>query len=337
MGSLISLIEDSMLQRSLLGNIRYWKHKKNYLWFGDKCYHMIDHGFNHILDDWNIANSILFPILKYEIREQDYRFGDLCISKDELLYAFSMAIWLHDIGHKGNHRYGEPHLIRETHGIISGELILSKPDSFGIMIKREKEIEIYRELLFPAGKEKKPVTQLILEQVERKKSITILEMIALFTIYHKSNSPLREREYYEMVQKNKFIPRDFFFNCNPNNGVITLESILDKLPSSSFKEDFFSLVALFRFIDGLDIKVTRVGDPNERELKLWVIQRDLEYNFRRLEVLAERMADKVAENQFHRELFIKNFYLDVKEKVEKKESLIVNELARRLKNFEEWG
>jgi len=94
-------------------------------------------------------------------------------------------------------------------------------------------------------------------------------------------------------------------------------------------------MALFRFIDGLDIKVGRVGDPNEENLKKWVIERDLEYNFKRLKDIVEKMSLKFS-NQYEQQLFIKNFFFDVKEKIKQKQSLSINELADQLNNFEEW-
>lgn len=327
LGELIRHIKDSTLQKSLIGNIRYWKYKRNYLGFGDKCYHMIDHNFNHFSDDWEIANKILVPLLRENFLEnRDYR--------DNLLYAFCMAIWLHDIGHKGTHRYGEPHLIRDTHGIISAEIILSLPESFGI---KDKNANIYKGLLFPVGIEKKPVTQLILEQAEKKKTLSVSEMIALLSIYHKSNSPLREKEYYNMINEGKFIPLDFFENSEPGKPVIPLERILDKIGNHQFKEDFLILTALLRFIDGLDIKISRVGDPNEEEIKKWVIKQDLKYNFKRMEDLVKRMATKISQNPLNQTSFIKSFFLDVKEKIEKKESIPINELAQQLSQFEEWN
>ena len=341
-GELIRWIKNSKLRRSLLGNIRYWKYKKNYLWFGDKCYHMIDHSFSHINDDWEIANKILVPILRIGFLSDEYLLGkeeknpERKMTKDDLLYTFCMAIWLHDIGHKGTHRYGEPHLIRETHGIISGEIILSLTNSFGIKDRNGNNNHIYKNLLFPVGEEKKPVTQLILEQVEQNKTLSIPEMIALFSIYHKSNCPLREKEYYEMVQNGKFVPSDFFDNSNPGNPLIPLERILNKIEHKKFKHDFLALTALFRLIDGLDIKVSRVGDPNEEDMKKWVINRDLEYNFKRMENLVERIAMRFSDNPLQQASFIKSFFLEIKEKIKGKESISINELAKQLSQFKEW-
>jgi CheY-like chemotaxis protein len=336
MGELIHFIKNKELQRSLLGNIRYWKYKKNYLWFGDKCYHMIDHSFSHISDDWEIANKILVPLLRTGFLSDEYQLNkEAKITKDELLYTFCMAIWLHDIGHKGTHRYGEPHLIRDTHGIISGEIILSLPESFGIKNGSNSD-HIYKDLLFPVGEEEKPVTQLILEETRRNKTLSIPEMIALFSIYHKSNCPLREKEYYEMVRNGKFIPSDFFEDSKPGRPVIPLEKILDEVGDGKFKQDFLALVALFRLIDGLNIRVSRVGDPNEEDMKKWVIKRDLEYNFKRMKDLTERMSTRFSGMPLQQASFVKSFLLDVKEKIERKESISINELAKQLSSFKEW-
>ena len=66
-------------------------HHKDFLWYGDKCYHMINHSYEHIIDNWKLTNQ-LFPVI-----------NKLSISDNDL-YSFCMAMWLHDIGHKGNER-----------------------------------------------------------------------------------------------------------------------------------------------------------------------------------------------------------------------------------------
>ncbi len=333
-GELIKFINDKTLQKSLLGNIRYWRYKKNYLSFGDKCFHMIDHSYDHIADNWETTNKLLVPLLRTNFLQAEYKFGDKKITRDELIYAFSMAIWLHDIGHKGTHRYGEPHMIRETHGIISGEILISLPESFGIATREHDSI--YKGLVFPVGAEKKPVTQLILEAATKEKTLTILEMISLFSIYHKSNSPLTEKEYYEMIDKGKFIPTDFFENCQYGKPIIHLHRILEKLDNSDFNKDFLSLVALFRFIDALDIRVSRVGDPKEETMKKWVIKNDLKYNLGRLKNLVERLSERYSNDPLEKASFVKNFLLDVQSKIYNQESIQINALASQLSQFKEW-
>ena len=334
MGEVIKHINDEALQKSLLGNIRYWRYKKNYLSFGDKCFHMIDHSYDHIADDWEATNQLLVPLLRTNLLQAEYKFGEKKITRDELIYAFCMAIWLHDIGHKGTHRYGEPHMIRETHGIISGEILISLPESFGIATCEHDSI--YKGLAFPVGAEKKPVTQLILEAATKEKMLSILEMIALFSIYHKSNSPLNEKEYYEMTDKGKFIPADFFENCQYGKPIIHLSRILEKLDNSDFTKDFLSLVALFRFIDALDIRISRVGDPKEEVMKKWVIKNDLKYNLGRLKNLVERLSERYSDDPLEKASFVKNFLLDIQSKILNQESIQINTLASLLSQFKEW-
>jgi len=341
-GEVVRFIKEKELRRSLLGNIRYWHFKKQFLWFGDKCYHMIDHGFAHAKDNWEMTNNILPPLLRSGILKEKYKCE---VNSDELIYAFSMAIWLHDIGHKGNRHYGEPHLIRDTHGIISGELILSQGHYFGIKEVRPKAKEFnafYENLIFPVGDQRKPVTQLLLEQLKRRrtdkpeknkqeKRLTITEMIALFSIYHKGNTPLTEKDYYNLKERGKFIPLDLFENSDRTQPIIPLERILVEIGDDEFSEHFLALVALFRFIDGIDIHITRVGDPNEEALKKWVIQRDLEYNLDRLKELVRKMALQTSKEL--QPLFVKNFYLDVREKIENGASLAINRLANEFRVF----
>jgi len=334
MGEVIKHINDEALQKSLLGNIRYWRYKKNYLSFGDKCFHMIDHSYDHIADDWEATNQLLVPLLRTNLLQAEYKFGEKKITRDELIYAFCMAIWLHDIGHKGTHRYGEPHMIRETHGIISGEILISLPESFGIATCEHDSI--YKGLAFPVGAEKKPVTQLILEAATKEKMLSILEMIALFSIYHKSNSPLNEKEYYEMTDKGKFIPADFFENCQYGKPIIHLSRILERLDNSDFTKDFLSLVALFRFIDALDIRISRVGDPKEEVMKKWVIKNDLKYNLGRLKNLVERLSERYSDDPLEKASFVKNFLLDIQSKILNQESIQINTLASLLSQFKEW-
>ena len=341
-GPLINYITTPELRRSLLGNIRYWNFKRNYLWYGDKCYHMIDHSFCHSQDNWINANKILVPLLR--IGSVKGFFSKIGEQKeiDRLLYSFSMALWLHDIGHKGNNRYGEPHLIRETHGVISGELIISNPEFFGIKevpienIDVEKELDFYRDLTFPLGVDRKTLPQLILERVTKRKTkkLLITEMIALFSMYHKSNSPSTEREFYLNLRKGKYIPLDFYEGYSRERAPVYLEKILDILGNDGFKEVFLTLLALFRFVDGIDIKISRVGDPLEAKMRKAVIKHDCIYVQSRLEKTVKKMSMHISDPHM-RSLFLINFYNNVLEKIDQNESIRINEMINQLKNFDE--
>ncbi len=290
LGRLVDYIEDKDLKRNLIGNLRYWRFKKEFIWFGDKCYHMINHSFNHTNNNWLLANQILPHIIDY-IEQSEQQFYD------EDIYVLSMAIWLHDLGHKGNEHYGEPHEIRDLHGLISGEIIMKHPESYGIFGYSEQEgcscvspyrwasfshhktaLESIRERLANIMSSCCMMTNVnettdinrIYKQVRR---LTILEKIALLCIFHKSNFPLDEKDILQFGQKGKRIPLDCYINNDQTTSPIHLKSLTDIL----IDDNFIRLMALFRFIDGLDINENRVGDGTEEAVKKETIFRDIEY------------------------------------------------------------
>lgn len=301
LGKLISHIDDRELRRSLIGNVRYWRFKKELLWFGDKCYHMINHSYNHAENDWRIANQILPAIL-----DLDYLMDEETSLSSEDIYSFCMAVWLHDIGHKGNEHYGEPHEIRDLHGLISAEIFMKKPESYGIFGYKGSKVSPYRWETFG---HLKTAPQLIRERLatfeasghflkneEKDKEkelrsyinkLTILEKIALISIYHKSNFPLDEDDLRKFQQKGKRIPQDCYYDKNRETSPIHLKSISDLLNS----QNLLRLTTLFRFVDGLDINQNRVGDNTEESAKKFTNARDISYQQLKLKEEVDRIRD----------------------------------------------
>lgn len=327
------------LRRNLIGNIRKWRFNKELLWFGDKCYHMINHSYEHSLNEWKLLNKLLYPIIKKEGMIKKH------FSCNENLYCLCMAVWLHDIGHSGNERYGAPYEIRDNHGIVSGEFILKYPDLLRIHIdeKGKKEIENqYKGIVFPFGPQRKPVTQIIMENVEKREELSMVEKIALLSIYHKSNSPISKDEYKDLINKDKTIPIDFFRNCDRKNDVITLDDILDNLNEKvkkDEKENFKKIVSIFRFVDALDIRQNRVGSEVEKEIKKCIIQQDKIYLFeklkREIESIIQSNSGEKKIDSLTKMALMKIFYQDVKEKIKSGESvshLELQELAKYVSN-----
>lgn len=319
-GILLCCLEDKY-RRPLLGCLRYWMQHSNFLWFGDKCYHMVNHSFDHTMNDWKIANQLLYPILLN---------NKSLISTDDL-YCFCMAIWLHDIGHRGNKRYGAPHEIRDNHGIISGELILTQPELFRIY----NPIKDYEGMNFPFGPMKKPVTQLIKERIKERgdKEPNIVEKIALMAIYHKSDAPLSKAGYRKMVNEEKYISKEYFNNSNRSEEEITLVDIMGKDNMT-----FLRMVALFRFIDGLDINKNRVGEYSEGDLKKKVIDQDKYFQLSKLRekvkfILKQNSTEEKKQDTFVRLSLIKIFYQDVKEKIDRGETVSHIELSKLVEDI----
>ncbi len=159
-----------------------------------------------------------------------------------------------------------------------------------------------------------------------EENLTNLEKIALFSIYHKSNAPLTKYEGMKKIAKGSYIPPDYFTKSDVLKGeLISLEDILDKRIKNTKKSDasnnrelFLRLVALFRFIDGMDIHKTRVGEYSERDLKTTVIIQDYEYFITKLDNVVQGIIDKVAKEDTALALEIYNqLFRITKEQIEK--------------------
>jgi hypothetical protein len=220
-----------------------------------------------------------------------------------------MAVWLHDIGHKGTDVHGEPHLIRDNHGYIAGELILRYPELF--RIKEKDDYYNHNSIDFS----KVSILEMMFNRDDRN-DLSITEMIALFSIYHKSNSPVDWKEYKKLLRDKKSIPLEYYKGKEKKDeNILTLEKILKKRvkDKDEFIKKFLRLTILFRFIDAIDIRRIRVGDVTEKALKTTLIENDKEYQFRKLEKEIERLTRDYPPAE--QALFVKIFFQDIKEKI----------------------
>ncbi|MEA1900324.1 MAG: response regulator [Thermodesulfobacteriota bacterium] len=314
------------LRRNLIGNLRKWMFNKEILWFGDKCYHMINHSFSHAENDWKIANQIVPPIIDFVNRQKSVGNPLLEELTDEDIYCLCMAIWLHDIGHKGNERYGKAHEIRDLHGLISAELILKHPDHYGIFGYDMPDRSPYRWVSF---RHPKTAPQVIRERIQMMEAaaqlvsgvgnmhadirkMTLLERIALICIYHQSNFPLDEEDVKKIRKDGKRIPIDCYENCDRNSEPIHLKSICDMIKDYNLMR----LTSLFRLIDGIDINRNRVGNETSESIKKCTIGRDLKQQVLELEKEIVRIKDSLLKSTGKEKRFVTLFYEEVRKQIE---------------------
>ena len=354
LGKIFPFISKNKYKENLVGNIRYWKFKRDLLWFGDKCYHMINHSYQHTLNDWNKLNEILVPLLweknnLFDFQKKSER-EEISASEEEKsrslekkkkeneewLYSLCMAVWLHDIGHKGNERYGEAYLIRDNHGYISAEYILKNPELFGIKEDGEND-KYYENIKFKPGDPGSAV-EILYKRIKEKKQLSNAEKIALICAYHKSNMPLTDEDYYKLKSDpNKIIPIDIFKNGERNaDNIITLEKILNKVYNDDSVEKLLGLFALFRLIDGLDNHISRVGDESEKKLKSIVIENDRDYEISAIEKNVATLVKLYCKTPAEKALFVQRYDEDLKREI--KEGSVVNfkSLEKLFPNQEEF-
>lgn len=280
-GEIVLLIGDKEkeLRRNLIGNIRTWRLNREKLWFGDKCYHMINHSFNHAENDWKLLNQI-FPKFYKELS-----------FTDEDIYCLSMATWLHDIGHAGNEQYGEPHFVRDTHSVISAEIILKHPEHYGIFGYGKRDSSPYRYANF---RRPKTVLQHIRDRIAIFNSVLpllkngkieskqlqqiMLEKIALMCIYHSSKFPIDEMDVGRIAKK-KSLSLECYENLDRKTEPIHLASIASLIGN----DNVLRLTSILRIIDGLDHSKNRVGDDTARYIMLETNRRDIRCQLLKLE------------------------------------------------------
>jgi hypothetical protein len=298
LGPALSWIRNPDLRAHATSLVRRWSREPAYLWFGDKCYHMIDHSLPHVLDDWRLFNQLAAVI-------QSNRWIDADL-EDEEIYLMLLAVWLHDIGHKGNERYGEAHQIRDSHGILSAEFILKHPKLLEIQESKwfqepqsgPRYDTFYEGKTFPTKEKQWHLVRVMVERHRgRSAGLSTLEKAALLAMFHKSNAPVSRAGALGMEMDGKHIPVEYAEDGLSSRGtVISLEEILEAANPGDAQGNrrFLQLVFLFRLVDGLDVNKVRVGSAAIRDFKGKVVEQDLRQMLTRLRQQVDLISMRVA-------------------------------------------
>lgn len=250
-----------------------WKNMPHVLWFGDKVPVMVDHGLVHSRNLWSLMNG-LYEGLGRDPVERKSRLlrimGD-GQNAEENLMAFLLAIWLHDIGHKGDQHYQSPPEVRRFHGAISAGLLSTRPDIYLPHLRHEGP---------NPG-----------ERVER---------IAAFCRSHVSNSPMDEVVFAKLLADKALEPVHELGNMplvtRAGRGAMTFSLPLHVCedPTTGRKypvvpPDMRPAVSLFRFVDAVDMQRNRVGDVFYLSVKNDGCCREMAYTLRGIRHAAEEL------------------------------------------------
>ncbi len=126
------------LAKRLVKIYRCWTTNPGILWHGEKTFHAAEHTLEHHNNLWKLANQLLgdnwHKINQYRINNRKPKYSN------NDLFRFLSAIWLHDIGCKGNERYQMADQVRSRHSWISGDLIHRNPEEY--LLERGEEADI---------------------------------------------------------------------------------------------------------------------------------------------------------------------------------------------------
>lgn len=256
-------LTDRASVRKLLGNIRTWTMAPKILFHGFALPEMVDHEFRHILGLWKMANNILGPFLERMPK-------DIMPKDDRILLA--LAIWLHDIGHRGDEHHYEPMEIREQHGSISESLILEHNRSLGIEWLKQF-----------CGTENAEVSCMGLSFRNKKSGcynehICALRKLGLMCRYHQSNAPLTTEKLKILIPKLKMpspyciVGMEDFKNEVQDDHNNQIEQWLNRrkdfgwfgtdvrtLEEFAGKDNLLMLTGMLRWLDALHTHSDKVG------------------------------------------------------------------------------
>lgn len=251
-------LTDKTAVRNLLANIRTWTMEPGILFHGFALPEMIDHAFRHTSGLWRMTNKILGPFFERNVNAM----------KGEDKIILSLAIWLHDIGHRGDEYHYESMNIRDNHASISESLILNSFEAFGLKWLKEYcddkkcKAEAYRNKTSPCN---------------NGEAICLIRRLGLLCKYHQSNAPLTKEKLSNLILKKK-MPSPY---C-----IVGMKSFTDEINEVSNKQidqylnntkdfewfgvtirclgdfkddDLLSLAGLLRWLDALHTHHEKVG------------------------------------------------------------------------------
>lgn len=296
-GPLLINIREDKLRKNAIGNIRTWL-QSNDLWFGDKCYHMINHSLIHCSSVWKYINQLFTEFYKNE-----YKNNKNNTQLDEEIYTLAMTSWLHDIGHRGDDLVNNAGDVRAIHGYMSAKLIGENPQIYDLLFidndNKERTYTSYKQEYDKNIEENVISTFCDSINIDKlfnnrentdfldKVKFKLLKNIMLLSAFHQGKTILffddekksiilddillrkryvPDKEYRTLLSSKESNPVINELSCVPkiywskNRGIDLPFSFSDFFKGNDPEiDDYIMLAGFFRFIDGIDINNARIG------------------------------------------------------------------------------
>jgi len=257
--------------RKVFGTLRRWYKEPSILTYGQGVPELIDHAERHTKELWRLVDSVIGVLSENSAPRNGY-----LTTEDRVELA--LAVWLHDMGHRGDEYCSDSILIRDNHAAISEYLLLRNPDAYGLKWLRDlcngkcsKECE---------DGVKARLAHRNHPRCDSQGEICALRRVGLLCRHHQSSAPLRRQALAEIQENGKnlspyarvsisTIPQDSEIDrkqwMDPDiplagwigSDVVCLDNFLD----AEKKRTFVALAGLLRFLDGLQLHRNRVGSP----------------------------------------------------------------------------
>ncbi len=262
------------LLRNLFSSLRKWQIEPDILWHGQSLPEMIDHANRHITGLWRLTNDFVATLIENGGAKPQ------ALSLPNKV-ALALAVWMHDVGHRGDEYVAGSMEIRASHAGISERLLLRNPDAYGLGWLRQSEHMPHKPC-----RSKSDTTGCKARLECRNQAgcngeatpLCLLREVGLLCRHHQSNAPLditalshmadrgKSPSVYSLVpdSDDKSISSEGFLRGMTNEAlpmpsprgskVLTLEHFV-----TSQSDGFRCLAGLLRMLDALQLHRTRVG------------------------------------------------------------------------------
>lgn len=273
--------DDRKLLRGLFSSLRRWQIEPDILWHGQTLPEMIDHAHRHITALWKLTNDFIGTLL-------ENGGADTEVLSLRHRVALAVAVWMHDVGHRGDEYIAGSMEIRASHAGISERLLLRNPAAYQLgWLLAESLIphQSCRAKKSDGGDggraerlDCRNETSCRSKQGGKGQPLCLLREAGLLCRHHQSNAPLDGKSLAHMAGRGKE-PTVYSLIPDSDDMALTSEVFLqamtnDALPMPSPRgtklrtlEDFVtsqpnefrSVAGILRILDALQLHRSRVG------------------------------------------------------------------------------
>ena len=190
---------DRKLLRHLYGSLRKWQVEPDILWHGQTLPEMIDHAHRHITALWRLVNDFVGTLI-------ENGGADDSILDRRHRVALALAVWMHDVGHRGDQYIAGSMEIRKSHAGISEGLLLRNPDAYSLGWLLKPDWLPHSACSEPGdnnGTKERMNCRIDDKCRGQDKSLCLLREVGLLCRHHQSNAPLDEHSVRWMAQNDK--------------------------------------------------------------------------------------------------------------------------------------
>ena len=265
--------KDRKLLRNLFGSLRRWQIEPDILWHGQTLPEMIDHAHRHISALWKLVNDFVERLMENGGANMD-------VLNLRHRVALAVAVWMHDVGHRGDEYIAGSTDIRASHAGISERILLRNPDAYRLAWLLESTnmpCEACRPVKEGMNNRLECRNRTTCSKDENE-ALCLLREAGLLCRHHQSNAPLDQESLEHMATRGKE-PSIYSLTPDCDTDGMSSEKFLFRisnpaLPSPSARglkvmllEDFKTsspagfriLAGLLRMLDAMQLHRSRVG------------------------------------------------------------------------------